>query len=113
LPACWGRLIRRPPVFLPLALLVVAVPAVVPLHGVRIIPPSRTALGPAVRKPLGELFANWIKACAPGDKEVIRPVIVAVSGGASGGALWAARVLRDVETALPSPEPGTPAIFAV
>ena len=113
LPSCWGRLIRRPPVFLPLVLLVAAVPAVVPLHGVRIIPPSRTALGPAVRQPLGELFANWIKACAPGDKDVVRPVIVAVSGEASGGALWAARVLRVVETALPPPEPGTPAIFAV
>jgi len=112
MPRPWGRLIRRPPVFLPLALMVAVVPAIVPLHGVRVVAPSRTALAPSVRKPLGDLFATWIKTCAPGDRESVRPVIVAVSGGASGAALWAARVLRDVETALPL-GPGAPAIFAV
>ncbi len=113
MPPRWARVVRRPPVFVPLALLVAVVPVLVPLHVVRIIPPSRTALAPAVRQPLGALFANWIMTCAPGDKEPVRPVIVAVSGGASGAALWAARVLRDVEAALPPPGPGMPAIFAV
>lgn len=113
MPRRWIKAVRRPPVFLTLALLVVVMPAVVPLHVVRIVPPSRTALGPPDRKPLGVLFANWIKACAPGNTEAVRPVIVAVSGGASGAALWAARALRDIETALPAAGLGGPAIFAV
>ena len=113
MPPRWARVVRRPPVLLPLVLLVALLPLLVPLHAVRVVAPSRTTQGPAVRMPLGDLFANWIRTCAPGDKEAVRPVIVAVSGGTSGSALWAARVLRDIETALPPPGAGAPAIFAV
>jgi hypothetical protein len=113
MPRRWAGVIRRPPVFLPLALIAAGVPFLVPLHAVRIVRPSRSAVAPSQRVPLGALFANWVRTCAPGDTQPVRPVIVAVSGGASGAALWAARVLRDVENALPPAAPGTPAIFAV
>jgi hypothetical protein len=113
-PARWHGVVRRPPVFLLLALVAVLVAAMVPLHAVRIVAPGHAAVAPAARRPLGELFDGWVAACAPGDAaQPVRPVIVALSGGASKAALWAARVLRDVEAALPPPGAGAPAIFAV
>ena len=110
----WSEAFRRPPVILPIVLLVVVVPTIVPLHIVPVIT-GATAPNPTNRKQLGELFATWVATCARGAAagQPVRPVIVAVSGGASRAALWAARVLRDVETALPPKDKGGPAIFAV
>jgi hypothetical protein len=113
-PPRWHGVVRRPPVFLLLALVAVVAAATVPLHAVRAIVPGHAAVAPAVRRPLGDLFGAWVAACAPGDAaQPVRPVIMALSGGASKAALWAARVLRDVEAALPPPGAGAPAIFAV
>jgi hypothetical protein len=69
------------------------------LHRVRIYEPpgsaSAAALRPEDRPRLQRLLDRWAEACPPGaDKSVpLRPVIVAVSGGASRAALWGARVL--------------------
>src|SRR5262249_46673563 len=51
----------------------------------------------------------WVRTCAP-DQRPVRPVIVAISGGASRAGIWGARILYDVEQAS---GPGKPAIFAV
>jgi hypothetical protein len=72
------------------------------LHRVRLYAPPGTAsaarLRPEDRPGLQVLLDRWAQACLTGadsaDKSLpLRPVIVAVSGGASRAALWGARVL--------------------
>ncbi len=84
----------------------VVVPEFVHSHTLRI-----ATGGPAVdRRPtLKEYFGAWSKDCF-GDAEPIRPIIVAVSGGATKAGMWAARVLYDVEAASGK---GRPVVFAV
>ncbi len=107
------ELFPRPPVFLMIVLLVAFMPSVVSLHIVPVMHGSG-ALVPGDRARLGVIFTDWIAACDGGNEtQTVRPVIVAVSGGASRAALWAARVLRDVENAMPPQGPGMPGIFAV
>ena len=107
-----SELFPRPPVFLVIVLLVAFMPSAVSLH---IVPLAhKGAVAPRDRSRLGDIFQDWIAACDGGhEPQTVRPVIVAVSGGASRAALWAARVLRDVENALPPQGPGIPGIFAV
>ena len=99
------RLSLRPPVLSFILLYVfVLVPALFDTHTVRLID------GPtAPRKPLNELFAQWVEACAPGTGPV-QPIIVAVSGGATRAGLWGAAVLDQV---LQAQQKGGPALFAV
>ncbi len=69
-----------------------------PLHQLRIA----TAPGPAVadRVGLDDILASFVATCGAADEDTpVRPVIVALSGGASRAALWGARVLRDVDAA--------------
>jgi hypothetical protein len=83
--ACAGR---RPPVLsLMLLYVFVVVPAIFDVHTVRTLrgtPPERLRLD--------EIFERWAAVCAPGNGTV-RPVIVAVSGGATRAGLWGAAVL--------------------
>ena len=65
----------------------------------------------AARDDLGEFFTKWASACAPPDGSTVRPIIVAVSGGASRAAVWGASVLQKVEEA--SPTGHGPTVFAV
>ena len=65
----------------------------------------------AARENLGEFFTKWASACAPPDGSTLRPIIVAVSGGASRAAVWGASVLQKVEEA--SPTGHGPTVFAV
>jgi hypothetical protein len=80
----------RPPVILVLAIWIALTPWVFHLHTVRI---TETV---AQRQPLEALFRQWAAACAPGTGPV-QPIIVALSGGASPGAVWGARVLQEAE----------------
>src|SRR5215211_5753589 len=94
----------RPPVMGFLLLLTAATPYLFHLHTVRVI---ETDLPP--RQSLATFFKQWAEACAPRQGPV-RPIIVAVSGGASRAAVWGAQVLQEVEEAQ---VPGGPAVFAV
>ena len=101
----WPLGFRRPPVMTVIFVYVfVIVPAFFHLHTVRLIDGATVA-----RKPLDELFAKWVADCAPPTGPV-RPIIVAVSGGASRAGLWGAAVLDHV---LQAQQPNGPALFAV
>jgi hypothetical protein len=104
------RLLKRPPVVTILVAWTLIAPALFSLHTVRIITPEASALAPSQRKDLKDLFTAWVGKCAPATGPV-RPIIVAVSGGASRAAIWGERVLSEVENA--NIGPGAPRIFAV
>jgi len=108
LPARLGPLplgLRRPPVLsLIFVYVFVAVPALFHVHTVRVVGDASVK-----RQPLDALFEAWVSRCAPGPGPV-RPVIVAVSGGATRAGLWGAAVLDRV---LRAQRPGGPALFAV
>jgi hypothetical protein len=94
----------RPPVIGLLLLVTVLTPYVFHLHTLRVIDAD---LPP--RESLKEFLRQWAEVCAPKEGPV-RPIIVAVSGGASRAAVWGAQVLQDVEEAS---VPGGPTVFAV
>ncbi len=88
--------LRDMPALLLLAVIMTFTPVFFNLHAVRIA--SGNTLDPIRRASLPEFFEAWSKTCAAKDGAV-RPVIVAVSGGASRAGLWAARVLTKVDAA--------------
>src|SRR5262249_36555766 len=99
----WPLGFRRPPVLTVIFVYVfVIVPALFHLHTVRLIDGATVA-----RKPLDELFAKWVADCAPPTGPV-RPIIVAVSGGATRAGLWGAAV---PDPRLPARRPNSPALF--
>jgi hypothetical protein len=112
----WGgtlgglRLTMRPPVFLALVAVVLVVPALVDLHAVRVAAAPQLAVGD--RRSLDDLFAAWFEKCVQDKRRdaTVRPVIVALSGGASRAGLWGARVLVAVDAAA---QAGGTGIFAV
>jgi|FEC22Drversion2_1045045.scaffolds.fasta_scaffold01007_9 hypothetical protein len=104
---------RRPPVILILALWIfVVAPWFFESHTVRIFEPTPAhAAGladPAARAPLQQMWAKWVEC--HGGSGPLRPVIVAISGGATRAGLWGARVLQGVDEAAASP---VPVIFAI
>lgn len=106
---------RRPPVFLALFLWIfVAVPYWLDVHTVRIAPPGFDPRHDDPRRPLADIFRDWADRCAKSDPVTpVRPIIVAVSGGATRAAVWAAAVLDAVEQARGDAGAGRPAVFAV
>lgn len=91
---------RRPPIFTAMVIWVLVWPWILPLHIIRTAAPDDSATRVEDRKPLHDVFEAWVKACgAPGSSTVF-PVIVAISGGASRAAVWAASVLQTID-ALP------------
>jgi hypothetical protein len=97
---------RRPPILTALVLYIfVIVPEFFDVHMVRLIPPSQ----PLAKMPLPTLVASWVETCQPGDG-AIRPVIVAVSGGATRAALWGAAVIDQV---LQADQKSGAALFAI
>jgi hypothetical protein len=105
----WPRalFLARPPVLILLALWVfVVMPASFDLHTVRVVDEP---LREQDRVSLARYFTDWVEQCFPA-AQTVRPVIVAVSGGATMAGIWGARVLHDVANAGGD---GAPAIFAV
>ena len=104
----------RPPVFLVLLAIVLIVPSLVDLHAVRVA--RSHAIAVKDRASLDELFGVWFETCVtakPLDtdgKIIVRPVIVAISGGASRAGLWGARVLVEADAAAAA---GGTGIFAI
>ncbi|MBV8133599.1 MAG: hypothetical protein JO282_13970, partial [Alphaproteobacteria bacterium] len=100
---------RHVPAITALVAWILIAPAVFYLHTVRVASRPENAIPVEQRAPLDSFFSDWVAYCAP-DGGPLRPVIVAISGGASRAAIWGERVLLEVErwTA-----PGTPSVFAV
>jgi hypothetical protein len=95
---------RRPPVILFLALWIFAfVPYFFEAHTVRIVEPSAaqaaTFTDQAKRVGLKEMLTSWNKCRGAAGAGPLRPVIVAISGGATRAGLWGARVLQAVDEA--------------
>jgi len=89
------------------AYLVWEVPVRFDLHAVRVVAP-RSSIDPDRRPTLQAMLDDWADACPEGD--TLRPVIVAVSGGASRAAVWAARVISEADKQARAAHTG---IFAV
>jgi hypothetical protein len=85
---------RQIPVLFLLAVLILLTPSLVDLHAVRIAETS--PVDPTKRAVLATFFSDWSKTCARGPGPV-RPVIVALSGGASRAGIWSASVLTAVD----------------
>jgi hypothetical protein len=97
--------LRRPPLLSVILLYVfVLVPALLYVHSVRLINGRA-----AERAPLVDVLKQWVEACAPVSGPV-RPIIVAVSGGASRAGLWGAAV---VDRVLQAQQQNGPALFAI
>jgi hypothetical protein len=100
---------RRVPLITALLVWVLLAPTIFSIHTVRIVSHQQPDWPVRDRRDLMDFFRAWVRDCAPSSGPV-RPIIVAVSGGASRAAIWGARVLSDVERASP---PGGPTVFAV
>lgn len=106
------------PVFLFLLIWIFAWSTFIDLHAVRVAAP---AADPVERRAtLDALFAAWARECwinpvgaSAGRPIFVRPVIVAVSGGASRAGLWAARVLAAVDTVSAENHTGVFAVSSV
>lgn len=101
----------RPPLFLFLLAAILVVPTVLNLHAVRVV--AKNASYPVdARDQLGLMFKKWVHTCFKDrtSTEPIRPLIVALSGGASRAGLWGARVLHEADALAAA---GGTAIFAV
>jgi hypothetical protein len=108
-PALAAYGLKRVPVIVMLLGWVLMAPTVFDLHTVRVVSPQQPDWPVGDRRNLMDFFRAWVRDCAP-RTGAVRPVIVAISGGASRAAIWGARVLSDVERAS---GPGGPAVFAV
>ncbi|HEX4597465.1 MAG TPA: hypothetical protein VH278_06735, partial [Burkholderiaceae bacterium] len=100
--------LRRPPIIWLLVGWVVIASAVFSIYTVRIVPDPGGGTQITQRADLADFFKAWVDACAP--TGTIRPVVVAVSGGASRAAIWGERVLYQVEH---SSDKTRPVVFAV
>ena len=96
-----GRVVglSRPPVITGLVAAVLLAPYVFSLHPVRVIPPGKQTIAVGQRASLSELFQEWASVCAPDPNIPARPIIVAISGGASRAGIWGAQVLAAVDAA--------------
>jgi hypothetical protein len=108
-PALVAYGLKRLPVIACLLGWVLIAPTIFNLHAVRVVAPEQPDWPVGDRRDLMDFFRAWVRDCAP-RSGAVRPVIVAISGGASRAAIWGARVLSDVERAS---GPGGPAVFAV
>jgi hypothetical protein len=99
----WTRIgLHRPPALTALFLYVfVVVPGLCNIHTVRtaetVRPPFAGQDLYARKDNLADIFQTWADACGPKDKTApLRPVIVAISGGATRAGLWGAAVIDRV-----------------
>ena len=108
-------LLREIPVLVLLFVVMGLTTQLVSLHDVRIVSAGGPYRAPAQRQSLSAYFARWVTECGAGETRdgvrTVRPIIVAVSGGASRAGMWAARVLTEVDSIAAANK--TTSIFAV
>jgi hypothetical protein len=96
-----GRVVglSRPPVITGLLAAILLAPYFFSLHPVRVLPPDKRTLAVDQRISLADMFQAWAAACAPDPSLPARPIVVAISGGASRAGVWGAQVLAAVDAA--------------
>ncbi len=96
-----GRVVglTRPPVITGLLAALLFAPYIFSLHPVRVLAPDRRTMAVTQRASLAEFFHEWASTCAPDPDLPARPIVVAISGGASRAGIWGAQVLAAVDAA--------------
>jgi hypothetical protein len=102
--------LSRPPVISGLLLWALLAPMVFSLHSVRVLDHSHLTIQIDQRAPVREFFTKWATKCATDPNLPARPIIVAISGGATRAGIWGAHVLTAVDAAAGV---GNSGIFAV
>jgi hypothetical protein len=97
----------RIPVLFLLALLVMLTPQWVRLHAVRVITEAEDVPTAGERQTLQDAYDRWRAVCGG---EGARPIVVAISGGATRAGYWGLRVLADIDAMAAS---GKGSIFAI
>jgi hypothetical protein len=91
--------LTRPPVISTMLIWMTLAPLVFSLHTIRVLPAAHRIMAVDARQSLDDFFDAWVKACVKVPNQPIRPIVVAISGGASRAGIWGARVLGAVEGA--------------
>ncbi len=110
---CWWdrRPRRRPfPIITPVVVYMLVMAYYLPLHLVRVADQKLVSIDQ--RATIKTAFTDWATHCSTSAK-TLRPVIVALEGGGSLAGLWSARVLHDVDAAVPQDAGGIFAISSV
>ena len=105
--------LSRPPIITGLLLWALAAPNVFSLHAVRVLKPEHRVLQVADRQPISAFFDDWMATCATEPDHPVRPIVVALSGGASRAGIWGAQVLAAVDAASGHPNAGVFAVSSV
>ena len=91
--------LSRPPVITCILLWIAIAPLLFSFHTIRVLLPEQRVLAVNDRHSLDEFFDEWVNACATVPDRPVRPIVVAISGGASRAGIWGARVLGALEGA--------------
>jgi hypothetical protein len=103
--------LSRPPVLGALVLWSLFAPLLFSLHTVRVVSEQQGGIARVQqRQSLSAMLRDWASVCAPDPSQPVRPIIVAISGGASRAGIWGAQVLAAVDAAAGR---GNAAVFAV
>jgi hypothetical protein len=89
----------RPPIITAMLAWMIIAPLLYSYHTIRVLLPSHRVMAVNDRHSLDEFFDAWVKACAPVPDQPVRPIVVAVSGGASRAGIWGAQILGALEAA--------------
>ena len=91
--------LTRPPVITLLLVWMTLAPLVFSLHTIRVLPPAHRVVAVNNRHSLDDFFDAWVSACVTEPNLAARPIVVAISGGASRSGIWGARILSTLELA--------------
>jgi hypothetical protein len=89
----------RPPVITLILVWIAIAPLLFSFHTIRVLSPSQRVMAVTDRHSLDDFFHAWVKACATVPDQPARPIVVAISGGASRAGIWGAEVLGALEAA--------------
>jgi hypothetical protein len=89
----------RPPVIAAMLVWMVIAPLLFSFHTIRVLSPSHRVTAVNDRRSLDDFFDAWVRACAPVADKPVRPIVVAISGGALRAGIWGAQVLGALEAA--------------
>jgi hypothetical protein len=89
----------RPPVITFLLVWMIVAPLSFSLHTIRVLSPAHRVVAVNDRHSLDEFFDAWVNACGTVPDRPVRPIVVAISGGASRAGIWGAQILGALEAA--------------
>jgi hypothetical protein len=89
----------RPPVITCILVWMAIAPLLFSFHTIRVLSPAQRVMAVNDRHALDDFFDAWVNACATVPDQPARPIVVAISGGASRAGIWGAQVLGALEAA--------------